>query len=314
VLTLMTWNLENLFLPGSPSGPKTQQIYDAKLTALAARINTIKPDLVGLQEVGDTTALDQLMALLDGNWQRQVSAFADARGIRVAWLSKLPITATEDIDAFQPPLLPVQNNDQGATEATLGRGALAITVTTNAGDMTVLTSHLKSKLLTFPGGQFSPVDETERARFAAYALYRRSAEAATLRTWATGALANDGQNRPVVVCGDLNDTPHAATTSLLLGPPGSEIGTGGFNQADKGDGQRLWNLAPRMPAGQDFSRVNFGREELIDHILVSHHLVHRLDDVRAVIDQPLPSVTNDPTERSADPGSDHAPVVAKFNL
>ncbi len=35
MLTLMTWNVENLFLPGSPSGPKTQQIYDAKLAGLA---------------------------------------------------------------------------------------------------------------------------------------------------------------------------------------------------------------------------------------------------------------------------------------
>jgi hypothetical protein len=35
MLTLMTWNVENLFLPGSPSGPKTQQIYDETLQAEA---------------------------------------------------------------------------------------------------------------------------------------------------------------------------------------------------------------------------------------------------------------------------------------
>lgn len=123
---------------------------------MAARINAIAPDLVGLQEVGDTTALDELVALLDGNWHQRVSSFRDARGIRVAWLSKLAITASEEIDPFQPPLLPVQSNDQGATEATLGRGALAITITTNAGELTALTAHLKSKLLTFPGGRFNP--------------------------------------------------------------------------------------------------------------------------------------------------------------
>jgi hypothetical protein len=33
MLTLMTWNVETWFLPGSPSGPKTQQIYDEKLQA-----------------------------------------------------------------------------------------------------------------------------------------------------------------------------------------------------------------------------------------------------------------------------------------
>jgi len=177
-----------------------------------------------------------------------------------------------------------------------------------------LTAHLKSKLLTFPGGRFQPTDEDERARFGAYALYRRTAEATTLRVWATSALADHGATRPVVLTGDLNDTPEAATTQLLLGPPGSEIDTPGFNQPDHGDKQRLWSLAGKMPDGKNFSRVNHGRKELIDHILVSGALVKKTVSVEAVIEQPLPSVTADPTERAEDPASDHAPVVATFDL
>jgi hypothetical protein len=33
--------------------------------------------------------------------------------------------------------------------------------------------------------------------------------------------------------------PEAATTQILSGLPGSEIGTNGFDQPDRGDGQRL---------------------------------------------------------------------------
>jgi hypothetical protein len=118
----------------------------------------------------------------------------------------------------------------------------------------------------------------------------------------------------VILTGDLNDTVQAATTQLLLGPPGSEIGTAGFNRPDHGDAQRLWNLAPLMPEGWDYSRINHGRKELIDHILVSAGAVKPLESVsaRAVIDQPLPSVTEDPDARKNDPSSDHAPVVASF--
>ena len=47
--------------------------------------------------------------------------------------------------------------------------------------------------------------------------------------------------------GDLNDEVEAATTQILNGPTGSEIGTGGFNQPDHGDRQRLWNLSSRIP-------------------------------------------------------------------
>ena len=44
------------------------------------------------------------------------------------------------------------------------------------------------------------------------------------------------QPLPVAVVGLVE----AATTQILNGPTGSEIGTGGFNQPDHGDRQRLW--------------------------------------------------------------------------
>ena len=75
-----------------------------------------------------------------------------------------------------------------------------------------------------------------------------------------------------MVLDDLNDEVEAATTQIRNGPTGSEIGTGGFNQPDHGDRQRQWNLAPRIPEAQRFSRIYRGREELIDHIFVSHAL------------------------------------------
>jgi len=36
----------------------------------------------------------------------------------------------------------------------------------------------------------------------------------------------------------------AATTQILNGPPGSEIGTVGFGRPDDGDGDRMWISAP----------------------------------------------------------------------
>jgi endonuclease/exonuclease/phosphatase family metal-dependent hydrolase len=152
------------------------------------------------------------------------------------------------------------------------------------------------------------------ARFAAYALYRRTAEAASIRAWATSVLGAAGGGHAVVVTGDLNDTVGAATTQILLGPPGSEMGTAGFDRPDQGDPVRLWNLAPCMPEGRNFSRVNNGRTVLIDHILVSEPLARHVQTAEAVVEQALPSVTNDPGARRNAPSSDHAPVVATFDL
>ena len=265
---VMTWNVENLFRVGQPSGPTTAAVYDNKLKGLANAINAQAPDALALQEIGDPAALDDLVALLNGVWQRHVSAHPDGRGIRVAWLSPRQISDPVDIAAFPPRLPPVQVDDQGTTQAQTGRGAVAIQGDSGR-DIRLIATHLKSKLLTFPGNRFNPHDEDERARYATYALDRRAAESATLRMAVTAALGGHADQRPLILAGDLNDTAQAATSQLLLGPPGSEIGTRGFDQHDNGDPMRLWNLAPIMPPGKDYSRINQGRKELIDHILAS---------------------------------------------
>src|SRR3954471_4378993 len=284
----MTWNVENLFKPSASSGAPTQAIFDAKIQALASTINAHAPDVLALQEIGDPAALDDLVQHLQGTWHRRVSNHPDPRHIRVAWLARRAITQAEDIFTFPPHLNSVQVDDDGGALGTMGRGGVRITVQSGSGKpVRLVTTHLKSKLLTYPGGRFQARDEDERARFAAYALYRRSAEAATLRVSITTMLMDAGGDRPLILTGDLNDTVQAATTQLLLGPPGSEIGTRGFDQSDQGDRQRLWNVAPLMPAGKDYSRINQGRKELIDHVLVSAALVKPLDaiSVEAIIPQ-----------------------------
>jgi exonuclease III len=59
--------------------------------------------------------------------------------------------------------------------------------------------------------------------------------------------------------------------------------------------------------------VFIGRRELIDHILVSHRLVTRVASVDTG-DVTLPSVGADPAARRNAPASDHAPVLARFDL
>jgi endonuclease/exonuclease/phosphatase family metal-dependent hydrolase len=308
-----TWNLENLFRPGNEAGPSDDAAYEAKLAGLAGVINRLGLDVVAVQEVGDPEALTDLQQLLNGDWEAQTSTVFEARHpIRVGVLSQLPMSDVEQISEFPAPLGPVQVDDDGTTINAMGRGALRVRVSAEAHQLDIVTCHLKSKLLSFPGG-FQPRDEGERVRFAAYALDRRAAEAATVRAYANRLLDGHGDQRGVIVLGDLNDEPLAATTQMLLGPPGSEIHTPGFDRPDQGDLWRLWNLAPLIPEARRFTRMFHGRPELIDHILVSRVLVQPLPDVDTGDVQP-PSITEIPTARRDDPGSDHAPVIARPDL
>jgi hypothetical protein len=97
------------------------------------------------------------------------------------------------------------------------------------------------------------------------------------------------------VLGDLNDAPLAATTQILLACRARSLRPSASIAKDKGDGMRLWNLAPRLVAlhpDRAFTRKFRDRGELIDHILVSHVL----DDINTA-DVTPPSIAENPTER-----------------
>ena len=317
MLTVTTWNVQNLFPAGSTDGPDTQQAYDAKLDVSAATIQALAPDVLALQEIGEPACLDDLLTRVGGTWHTELSTHPDPRQIRVGFASRLPITALANVTTFVLGLTPIQSDDAGGTATAPSRGILQVTVDVpGLGAVHLVTAHLKSKLLTFPGGRFQPADEDERARFGAYALYKRTAEASTLRSHLTGLLADAGRTTPAVVLGDLNDDPQAATTQILLGPPGSEIGTRGETIPDQGDASRLFNLAPKLPAPQQYSRIYRGRRELIDHILISRALLDSILNVQSgtglASGPELRSLGDDPTITSTAAGSDHAPITARF--
>jgi predicted extracellular nuclease len=232
-------------------------------------------------------------------------------------LSRHPLLPVADTATFAPPLRPIQGDDTAATVDAMGRGVLAVDVQMTGGPtVTMVVCHLKSKLLSYPAPpgrtRFNPHSEGERARFGAYALYRRAAEAVTARAAVDTLLADAGRN--LVLVGDLNDQPQAATTQILYGPPGSQLGTGGFDHPDKGDAVRLWNLASLIPEAERFSRVYEGQPELIDHIMVNHPLVTQVADVHGLHDRPLRSIGANPAERRDAKDSDHSPIVAHLNL
>ena len=326
----MTWNVENLFRPTLEAEDAERERYQRKLGLLAEVIGRLAPDVVALQEVGGEEPVEDLQGALDGTYpHRAVSVFPDGRGIRVAFLSKHAVADREDVVEFpEGPALDIHDiTAEGGTEPVerMSRGALRVRVAKEGLTVDLISAHLKSKLLSFPrpiGTSFTPRNEGERAQVAGIALMKRMAEAVTLRISANGLLeGSDGT--PLIVLGDLNDVPEAQTSLILNGPPGSEIGTLGFDSPDKGDDARLFNLAPLIPQERRFSRVHNGRGELLDQILASAELFpvgedgkRRVPDADSHVDfrERLPSITDNPGEREEDVAPDHAPVMATFDL
>jgi hypothetical protein len=102
----------------------------------------------------------------------------------VGFLSRLALGDVEQVSEFPDGLAPVQVDDEGTTMAEMGRGALRVRVQVSGRDVDLVSCHLKSKLLTFPGGRFNPRDEGERGplrRLRPLPPRRRGGHAARLR-------------------------------------------------------------------------------------------------------------------------------------
>ena len=250
----------------------------------------------------------------------------DRRGIQVGFLSRIAFDEFEhvvDVPAGAQPTLGSAGVEATTVER-MGRGALRVRLTKDESTVDVITAHLKSKLLTFSGPRgrtrFDTDDETERVRAAQLALLRRAAEAATLRRRANELLE---AGAALIVLGDFNDVPDAATSQILAGPSGSQPPSRAFHVSDQRDPMRLFNLAGLIDEGRRYSRVHRGRRELLDQIFASESLFprdesggpRRLPDVDSDVDfaDGLTSIGNDPRTRG-ELAPDHAPVVARFAL
>ena len=325
-LSVMTWNVENLF-PRDPGDPQNEvDRYRAKLDLLSDTIRMLDPDVIAFQELG-AGALSDLRQCLP-KYRDLHEGVPDARGIRVGILSRIPFEepAADIVDFTGPPpvdaVAGLDNAGNIISITRMGRGSVRVTVNPHAIRVHIVTCHLKSKLLTFPGGFFSTNDENLRAQVAAAALIRRTAETAQVRREVNGLLA-DHPNDGVIVLGDFNDGPDAATSQLLLGPPGSRIGSLGFDRPDQGDAGRLFNTEGLIAEGRRFSRIHSGVGELLDQILASEELFPRADGNHRILPSvdshvdfasQLPSISSNPNVRSEEIAPDHAPVTAVFDI
>jgi hypothetical protein len=233
MFSVMTWNLEHFERPAANAEQDAKDRYGRKLQQIAELITNAKPDLVGVQEVlADREDLaprvfDDLRQALGPEWTGCLSQRPDTRGIRVGWLARGQLSDPTDVFVYphQVPVTTIDDDDNQITAITASkRGALAVTYTRGDG-LTVhaLTAHLKSKLLTFPGHDpqhplFDTHDEAEPARFGLYTLHQRTAEATTIRAWATEQLQGHGQLRHVLICA-LDSTESLPSEGSRASPP-----------------------------------------------------------------------------------------------
>jgi len=290
-LTLATFNLYNLQMPHVPmyhGRTYSETEYGEKIAWTARMLKRIDADIIGFQELWHPDALKAAFkaAGMDGAYSFATKLFNRSIGTALAVKNEHKINSKTWVKDF-PKELVLRKRKSSATSGVpdykiavsadyFARPILKAKVkpkqgSKNAPEITVFIAHFKSKLpidLDKAEAAKPSIKVHQAAIGGALATIRRTAEAAALRVLLTREMK--GNNRPVVVMGDLNDTEHSVTNTLVTGDPNYRLflsGTAGNSDVGLYSASSLQEY--RNLRDVNFTHVFKGRHETLDHILVS---------------------------------------------
>jgi endonuclease/exonuclease/phosphatase family metal-dependent hydrolase len=298
--TLATYNVKDLF---DATDPLSRARLDAKLASLSRILARADADVLALQEVGSADVVRELTAQLPGlGYGEPIVGTADARGIRCAILSRLPVleSRVHTADALSFPPFFAGDPPPFGGRLPLRRGIPYARVDAGPlGPLDVLVGHFKSNRalpLRGPGGEeIPPITSREHAEAHLRSLVWRAAEALFVRGLVDDLLAADPA-RNVVVAGDLNDHPQSHVVRIVSG----------------GGPLALLPCADAIPLAARFSILRHGRPQQIDHILVTRALHERIDGARFLNGELRDHGEFGDREAPPLPDSDHAALVVSF--
>ncbi len=275
---VVTYNLENYIL--APSGTRPAKTPEGR-AKIYQSLSTAKPDVLALQEVGDTNALFDLQAGLraagvDLPFWEHVTGFDT--NIHVAILSRFPILRRRP-----------HTNDtflHFGRRFRVSRGFAEVDIQVKPGYFfTLVTAHLKSR---------RPVAYGDQAEL-------REQEAAILRGKIEERLSANPQCN-LVVLGDFNDSKDSPTIRTLMGR-GNKALIDARPAERSGDDQPHPN--PRYDPRNITWTHHYGKEDTysrIDYILLSRGMAREWQpDETYIVTLPNWGVA-----------SDHRPLVISF--
>lgn len=314
-----TFNLLNLALPGKKFYRReiNDRDYQKKILWTGHQLNMMKADVVGFQEVFHPEALEEAMAQSQKlNGANYVVADPTGDQPRVAIASRFPILSYEVFKEIPTSLtfegidIPIKHFSRPVLKATVEfPGKL---------EVDFFVTHLKSKRPTFEEGEGRD-SALDVARGQARSLIRRVVEAAALREILLEELQN--KKRPVILCGDVNDTGTAVTTRIISGEPPHRK----FPMDVK---KSIWDVllyhvkdlqARKAMEDVYYTHIHNGFHEALDHIMVSEEFVR--ENKNGVAGVEYVRVFNDHLvdETLSDDGvpiwtSDHGQVVVQLEM
>jgi predicted extracellular nuclease len=288
--SVATFNLFNLQDAGKDmygAAVWTEEQFKAKAWWTAWQLETLDPDIVGLQEPWSKTALEKVLAAGSDELKQKYDVLAKPavgkkivcaalvrKGLLVGeptWEDKFPdavqLKSSDDPNDPQAPRINVTINR-------FSRPVLNFQVKLRGDEPATefFVVHLKSKLPTVVSGEDWFMADKDKykphqtALGGAISTIRRTAEATAVRVMLTAIMKKT--DTPVIVLGDLNDGQQSNTANILTEQPNYLVGDA-IGGADVGlyTAQTLQEY--RDSRDVYYTHVHQDLRESLDHVLVS---------------------------------------------
>lgn len=292
-LPVASCNLLNLALPGRVTyeghPPYDAEEYERKLAWLGVMVARLNADIVGFQEVWDEPALKVAVARSGLRYPQVVAPGAEQGAVGtpcVGLATRLKLEALESISDFAPHER-VDIPEIGP-HTRFERPVLRATLRLKHGQLVhVLVCHLKSKRPKYLEDEAgNPTEDRDdpvvTVRASLRALLMRASEAAALRGLVLQLIQRTRD--PLVLLGDLNDSPHSVTSQMIAATQAVAWDRGARDVALF----HAWDVQtePALKRDMAYSHVHQGWPDLLDQIWVSEEFVggskFTLGDVRRV--------------------------------
>ncbi len=306
-----TFNTLNLASAGQPVYGEVaydDSDYQLKVEWMGRQLARMDCDMVGFQQVWSLNALRDA-AVASGLFTReQVHLPGGDGGPRLALACRLPIREAPGEVEFPEGTRVVADGAPVPFQDFQRKPLRAVVELPGGAGMAVFNAHLESKRPLFTG-----IPEGTPGGYVlgqAQALILRAVEAAGLRHVLNAEM--QGNRRPTLLIGDLNDDLGAVTNDMINGKPWP---------ADDSL-HSVHTIAARQSSRSfGYTYIYYGEYSILDHLYVSREFLPEPDSDRAtgrvryveylndhVIDQEQSGREGDPLQ------SDHAQVVASLDL
>ncbi|KKO20496.1 MAG: endonuclease [Candidatus Brocadia sp.] len=323
-LRIATYNLENL-----DKGPNVVPALADRIRIMRPQLQRLRADILCFQEVNSQgasdsrtlAALDDLLAGTEyAGFHRETTsttsgALYDVRNI--VTLSRFSFAAPAQIirDSSGPrpqyQMATANPPDTLANPIEWERPMLYTQIRVATGmNLHLINVHLKSKLASSIPGQ--KLDNSTWKTVSAWAegsfisSMKRVGQALQARLLIDDIFDQQGEDTLIALCGDFNAGADEVPVQAICGPVEE---TGNSEHAPR----IMIPCEKNIPESSRFSLLHLGKGEMLDHIIVSRPLLRFFRNAE-IHNEALPDESGAFRQDVKFPESDHAPVIAEFEI